>query len=575
MQIIAAACSLLVTSALTAQTPAKPTLSAAPDTANPNQQFTRAAQPGGVAISPDGTTVAWTLRSRDGATLHLTDVANPANDKLVKLEGAHCSFDTPVWSPSGETLAFLSNCTADKSKPEQEQIFLWSKASGEAKQLTHVTGNLAQPAWSPDGKSIAFLFVENATRHAGALDAMPPWNGVIGEDGVEIQRVYSVSTADRRRPLAHSRPPACLRVQLGAELAPRSPSSPPILPARTTGGSPSSTQGPSQDGDPRVILDPVTVAGALHGLQIAVPRFSPDGKRLSFIGGLMSDQGSTGGDVWVIDADGKHPVDATPNIDGTPTYAIWTATTPSASSKTAAATHSLVDWDADKHALLPHGEVDLGEVSVSGGAIKNAVPYSPANGGTVAFVKSSFTTQPEVWTLDGHNELHQLTHVNAGRNAPPYKFESIEWQNEGFHVQGWLTYPKNYDPSKKYPLIVEVHGGPSASAGPRGGTQWAELGYFDFQPNPRGSFGQGEELHRGQPQGLRLRRPPRHPQGHGCHRSQSLHRQEPRRHHRLELRRLHDHVRRHADPSLPCRRRRRRHLQLAVATTAKTPSTSG
>jgi dipeptidyl aminopeptidase/acylaminoacyl peptidase len=491
VQIIAAACSLLVTSALTAQTPAKPTLSAAPDTANPNQQFTRAAQPGGVAISPDATTVAWTLRSRDGATLHLTDVANPANDKLIKLEGAHCSFDTPVWSPNGDTLAFLSNCTADKSKPEQEQIFLWSKASGEAKQLSHVTGNLAQPAWSPDGKSIAFLFVENATRHAGALDAMPPWNGVIGEDGVEIQRVYSVSTADgagrwltpdRLHVYEFSWAPNSTEI---AFIAANPPGENNWWVAKLYAVSVAA-------GDPRVILDPVTVAGALHGLQIAVPRWSPDGKRLSFIGGLMSDQGSTGGDVWVINADGKHLVDATPNIDGTPTYAIWTGNNTLGFIEDRRGHSLVVDWDADKQALLPHGQVDLGEVSVSGGAIKNAVPYSPANGGTVAFVKSSFTTQPEVWTLDSHNELHQLTHVNTGRNAPPYKFESIEWQNEGFHVQGWLTYPKDYDPAKKYPMIVEVHGGPSASAGPRGGTQWAELGYFDFQPNPRGSFGQGE-----------------------------------------------------------------------------------
>jgi dipeptidyl aminopeptidase/acylaminoacyl peptidase len=70
--------------------------------------------------------------------------------------------------------------------------------------------------------------------------------------------------------------------------------------------------------------------------------------------------------------------------------------------------------------------------------------------------------------------------------------ESVEWENEGLHVQGWLTYPKDYSPAKKYPLIVEVHGGPSASAAGRGGTMWAEQGYFDFQPNPRGSFGQGE-----------------------------------------------------------------------------------
>ncbi|MGD0648427.1 MAG: S9 family peptidase [Acidobacteriaceae bacterium] len=494
MELFAAACSLLLTSALTAQTPAKPTLTAAPDTANPSQQFTRAAQPGGVAISPDGTTVAWTLRSHDSSTLHLTEVANPANDKLVKVDGTtNCSIDNPVWSPNGETLAFRSTCTGDQSKPDQDQIFLWSKASGEVKQLTHVTGNIAQPAWSPDGKSIAFLFVENATRHAGALDAMPAWSGVIGEDGVEIQRVYAVNTADGA---GHWLTPDRLHVY-EFSWAPNSHEIAFIAanpPGENTWWIAKLYAASVSGGDPRVILDPVTVPGALHGLQIAVPRWSPDGKRLSFIGGLMSDQGSTGGDVWVIDTDGKHLVDATPGIDGSPTYAIWTRNNTLGFIEDRRGHTLAVDWDADKHSLLPNGEVDLGEVSVTGGPIKNAVAYTPANGGTVAFAKSSFSAEPEVWTLDSHNDLHQLTHVNAGRTPPADKFESIEWENEGFHVQGWLTYPKNYDPSKKYPMIVEVHGGPSASAGPRGGAQWAELGYFVFEPNPRGSFGQGEKF---------------------------------------------------------------------------------
>jgi hypothetical protein len=99
-------------------------------------------------------------------------------------------------------------------------------------------------------------------------------------------------------------------------------------------------------------------------------------------------------------------------------------------------------------------------------------------------------------------------------------------------------------PSKKYPMIVEVHGGPSASAGPRGGTQWAELGYFDFQPNPRGSFGQGEKFVQANRQGLRLRRSARHPHRHRRHREESLGGRSPHRPHRLELRRLHEHVRR-------------------------------
>ena len=55
---------------------------------------------------------------------------------------------------------------------------------------------LADPQIAPDGKSIAFLYVENATRQAGALDAMKPWSGVIGEDGVEIQQVWATYLAN-------------------------------------------------------------------------------------------------------------------------------------------------------------------------------------------------------------------------------------------------------------------------------------------------------------------------------------------------------------------------------------------
>jgi len=90
--------------------------------------------------------------------------------------------------------------------------------------------------------------------------------------------------------------------------------------------------------------------------------------------------------------------------------------------------------------------------------------------------------------------MKQVTHLNDGAKAPAGKTESIEWTNDGFHVQGWLTYPVNYDPAKKYPMIVSVHGGPSANIGPRWGTMatYSMAGYFVFQPNPRGSFGQGE-----------------------------------------------------------------------------------
>ena len=78
------------------------------------------------------------------------------------------------------------------------------------------------------------------------------------------------------------------------------------------------------------------------------------------------------------------------------------------------------------------------------------------------------------------------------------KPESIQWTSDAFPVQGWLLYPAHYDPGKKYPLIVSVHGGPSSEVQPR----WPDLGYnsiafsaldyFVLMPNPRGSYGEGE-----------------------------------------------------------------------------------
>lgn len=460
--------------------------------------------PGQLSITPDGKTIAWSIFGREGSQIHLTDIANPdpAKDMIVSVAGTtNCSSSAPVWSPDSQTLAFTSSCTGKSEDPGQAQIFLYSRATGEARQLTHLKGIFQQVAWSPDGKSLAFLFVENATRSAGALAAMKPWSGVIGEDGVEIQRVYSLAVASGKGGFMT---PANLHVY-EFDWSPRNDgiafiAAPPPgentwwiaklyrLPLCNVPATQTSVN-PCETADLHVVFDPTTTQGPMHGLQMAVPRFSPDGKMIAFIGGLMSDQGSTGGDVWTVNVDGSHHHDVTPDIDGTPTYIAWTGNDNIGFVEDRRGHTVLVDYVVSTK--TQDGLQDLGETTVSGGPIKNAIGVSTQ--GVLAFVKSGHDTAPELWAGPFNSEK-QLTHLNDGARNPT-RTESVEWENEGFHVQGWLTYPKDYDAKKKYPLIVEVHGGPSASAGARWGQNtWSELGYFVFAPNPRGSFGQGEKF---------------------------------------------------------------------------------
>ena len=476
----------------------------------------RTRTPNSAAISPDGTTVAWAVRTREGAQIHLTDVANPdpAKERIIGTGSGvtSCGSSEPKWSPDGAWLAFVSNCTANADKPGQDQVFVWSRTTGESKELTHLVGGIDSPAWSPDGKSIGFLFVENATRSAGALAAMKPWAGVIGEDGVEIQRVGVVDVASGSFSQVT---PATLHVyefgwspdskQLAYVAA-----NPPgennwwvaqlytqALTLDGKGRIPDDSQiKETWEAAPKSILDTTKVSGSLHGLQIAVPRWSPDGSRIAFIGGLMSDQGSTGGDIYLIPSTGGEPKDVTPGRAASVAFIGWISP-----EVLGVAEH--VGGSSHLTALNLSSGKDVSEINVtfpeSIGAGGLAMSVSMSHEHTIALIRSSFEKAPEVWA-GPPGAMKQLTHLNDGIKPAWGKTENIEWTNDGFKVQGWLLYPANFDAAKKYPLLVSVHGGPSSAVTPRwpgvgyGGVPFSALGYFVFMPNPRGSYGQGAKF---------------------------------------------------------------------------------
>ncbi len=453
---------------------------------------------GSVAISPDGTVVAYTVGrggprgggGGGGNPIVLAPVAahEQSQEKLISgSTSTHCSNSSPVFSPDSQTIAYTSTCTTKDDKPGDPQIFLYSRATGASTQLTKLKGIFQEVAFTSDNQHLAFLFVADATRSAGALAAMKPWAGVIGEDGLEIQRVAMISLDSTDGQPGFLTPPNLHVYEFGWS---------PIAPEMTyVAAAPPGENNwwvaklytQARNSDPKVVFDPNTTKSALHGLQIAVPRFSPDGKKIAFIGGLMSDQGSTGGDVWTVSANGGEPTNVTPGIDGSPTYISWTGPDNIGFIEDKSGHTHIGDYTVSTR--KPDFDTDLGEVTVSGGPIKNAIGVS--DHGILALVEQGHAQAPELF-VGQSNALKQFTHLNDGAKSTA-RTESVEWKNDQFNVQGWLTYPADYNPAKKYPLIVSVHGGPSASAGASfSGPVWAQLGYFVLAPNPRGSFGQGE-----------------------------------------------------------------------------------
>ena len=380
----------------------------------------------------------------------------------------------------------------DCRTPGQLQLFLMNRLPGQtATQLTHLTGFLSKPQWSPDGKKIAFLFVDHATRAPGPMAPIKAPTGVI-DDQVKTE-IQHVAVTDLESGKTREVTPA----PLYAFEFNWSPDSAKL--AFTAAPPPGDDNWYIAQLYTQALTDTQATVIYKPALQIAVPRWSPDGKSIAFISGLMSDEGATGGDMFLIDSSGGEPRNLTPERKATPSWLTWRSNTQILFTefKGGSSVISLMDISTGAVTALWEG----GE-TIAAGPEATSLSSAKAEGSaelTVAIIRSSWSMPPELW-VGPIGSWKQVSHENSKIKTNPVKAESVSWTNDLLNVQGWLVYPRNYDPSKRYPMIVSIHGGPAWIFTPGWAatdfdlTAFSELGYFLLFPNPRGSYGQGEHF---------------------------------------------------------------------------------
>ena len=463
---------------------------------------------GDVALSPDGKNLAWvqSTAATSSKQTYVRAVSGDAAATPIKIDNADERKDAdPAWSPDSKTLVFFSN--AGEKNDDQKQLWTANADGSGAKKLTNLSGYSARPHWSHDGKRIAFLYIEGAGG-GGPLLAAPTTTGVI-DKAVHNQRIAVVDLAS-------------------GELRQVSPND---LHVYDFDWSPDdkmfvATAAPGPGDNNWWIaqiykIDIATVkATSIYkpSLQLATPRWSPDGKSIAFIEGLMSDEGFHGGDLFTIPANGGKPINHTPGRKASASSFFWFKPDQILMTEYASGGSAISELN-----LKDNSVHTIWKGSEGVHAFGNFPNFALSSDATIAAaVRGGYNTPPEVWagttsptapwekniesTKEGTSQWRELTRNNAGLPMTWGKAESIEWTNEGFNIQGWLVPPAKIEANKKYPMVVLIHGGPSSlttSEWPAGfGMSRAIIaalsanGYYVLLSNPRGSYGQGEKFTR-------------------------------------------------------------------------------
>jgi dipeptidyl aminopeptidase/acylaminoacyl peptidase len=459
-------------------------------------------------ISPDGRAVVYTVGAADMDTNRIAHniwivSTAPGSQPRQLTQTGH---DTrPQWSPDGKSIAFLSG------REGAPQVYLMPAQGGAAKKITSLSTGADNEKWSPDGRWVAFT---SSVFPDCADDACNRARDDAAEKSKVKARVYDhllyrhwVHWSDGKR--SH------------------------LFLVGANGGSP-------RDVTPHADYDvPPDERGDANDFA-----FSPDSKEICFTAVTDRPEAtSTNGDLFLVPTSGGEPnrITSNPGFDGHPAYspdgrfiAYHSQKTPEYESDRwrlmlydrTGETHSEVAssfdrnvdeivWSPDSKEIFftaeSEAEQPLYEIAAAPGSTPREILKDTFNesisistdGSAFAFLRSSLVMPAEVFTSrrDGSAAL-QLSEHNAARLAsidmnPPEPF----WYEGagGTRVQGMLIRPPNFDATKKYPLLLLIHGGPQSLWTDSWGYRWNEelfaaSGYVAVMINPRGSTSYGQKF---------------------------------------------------------------------------------
>ena len=456
-------------------------------------------------ISPDGSVVAYVRNSADIVSDEMQSriwLVSADGREQRPLTDSEVQASSPRWSPDGKRLAFAAKTKAGS------QLFVRWMDSGQIAKVTNLVESPRELCWSPDGRTLAFaMFVRDDKKPYVEMPGKPD-NATWAKSFKLIDTL--VYRSDGKGYLKEGFSHLFVVPADGG------------TPRQVTSGSFHHNERPEWSADGKSLYfaanrhdewehEPlnseiyrVSLAdGAVTALTERYgsdesPTVSPDGKQLAYTGFDDAGRSHHQSDLYVMASDGSGRKCLTTEFDrdvDSPRF-----------SHDGRSIYFQFDDEGDTkvgRVLLASGKIETLADRVGGVALGRPYAggsFSVSNNGHIAFTKASSDRPADVALVTGADSAVQLlTHLNDDLLGHKQlgKVESL-WFDSSFDqrkIHGWIVTPPDFDPQKKYPLLLEIHGGPFANYGDRFAVEmqlFAAAGYVVLYINPRGSTGYGD-----------------------------------------------------------------------------------